>query len=561
MPKKKPCSTTGHHSLPPIPGSMYDKLALGHTRHFTASSSCPCCHSVATFSLPGLSAQQSSWLQRIQRHAFSAYPGLPALRQLHPLLGLHLLHAIQCWLLHINRRLGSWTSSTIPSPPLLSASGVLCIWNTPKTTQLLPCPPHQLWIYVLHHHGYYHLLHCDPHLTAISSVAVLQSTPCTHCGKPRPLLATVLLSPATKPEDAFTSERFTCCWWTPPSEPLTTTHAASSTTSFAGHLFPAVLPLSLLRKRTCSPPLLPPTNPAQAASLSAAYSSPPLSSRLRDSTPPPPFRVLSVNCGGLGCMLAQLFALLLYAEADIVCLQEVGPVPHDAFAGFPYKAWWGPPMVNGGVAALLHVRYGVGTTRAILQPHYVVISHPVTPSFTLSFASVHLAPSLPTLQRSTCCAGIASALSAAPRGLRLICGDLNDSITPGRSAWLHQAVAPSGLWAGFQTPYPPGSPTNFVHTTTGLSSREIDWVLVSSDSACAFGERTLLPGLCTHLALQCDLHLTAVGCPPADPSGRRFRFNLAHPQQLHCAGTICGLLLWWAAAAQLPIDAPRHQRR
>ena len=78
-------------------------------------------------------------------------------------------------------------------------------------------------------------------------------------------------------------------------------------------------------------------------------------------------------------MLAQLFALLLYAEADIVCLQEVGPVPHDAFAGFPYKAWWGPPMVNGGVAALLHVRYGVGTTRAILQPHYVVISHPVTP--------------------------------------------------------------------------------------------------------------------------------------------------------------------------------------
>ena len=76
-----------------------------------------------------------------------------------------------------------------------------------------------------------------------------------------------------------------------------------------------------------------------------------------------------------------------------------------------------------------------------------------------------------------------------------------------------------------------------------------------ADTPCVHAVRDLLPGLSSHLALQCDMDLPAAHFSPVDPSGRLFRFARVSEARLHSASTPLSLLLWWGAAARLPLDA------
>lgn len=58
-----------------------------------------------------------------------------------------MLHALHDWLLHVNRRVDSWTASCLPSPPLLTAAGTACVWNTLNDQILLTPQPPNMWAY------------------------------------------------------------------------------------------------------------------------------------------------------------------------------------------------------------------------------------------------------------------------------------------------------------------------------------------------------------------------------------------------------------------------------
>lgn len=172
-----------------------------------------------------------------------------------------------------------------------------------------------------------------------------------------------------------------------------------------------------------------------ATPLQSCYGTPPLAQRLSTDPSPPPLRILSVNCGGLGTKLAKFVALTIFADPDLNCLQEAGPIPPDSLSGLPYRAWWGPPVLGGGLVTLAHTRLIVPQnppTLIIRQLHYVIITLQLTPTLALTIANTHLPPSLPHAVRTSYCTAVAASLLASPRGLRVICGDLNDSLPPTR---------------------------------------------------------------------------------------------------------------------------------
>ena len=105
-------------------------------------------------------------------------------------------------------------------------------------------------------------------------------------------------------------------------------------------------------------------------------------------------------------------------------------------------------------------------------------------------------------------------------------------------------------------PYPTGQATNIVPGgPRGSSEKEIDWVLVSPDTAVVSANRVLLPGLCTHLALMVDLELSIAALRPIDPCGRRFRFERARADDLHLAGQLFSLVSWWGIVGGADPDA------
>ena len=131
----------------------------------------------------------------------------------------------------------------------------------------------------------------------------------------------------------------------------------------------------------------------------------------------------------------------------------------------------------------------------------------------------HLPPSLSPVVRRSECQAVADLLLQAPRGEKIIAGDLNDTIRQRGGGWLSKCLQLSGMWSGFNCPYVVGSAPNIVPTPRGTSREELDWVLISPDTPCTGCTKSLLRGLCTHLALQCDLGIPAAGCCPVDPSG------------------------------------------
>lgn len=264
-----------------------------------------------------------------------------------------------------------------------------------------------------------------------------------------------------------------------------------------------------------------------------------------------------MNCGGLAHKLPRLVALLIHSDPDIACLQEIGSLRPDDLSGLPYHTWLGPPSRGGGLATLTH-RQRLRPVRPaaphLANLHLLIIQVAVKNQFTITIANMHLPPSLPARVRRAICANAATRLTAAPAGARIICGDLNDTQIPGDSQWLHRTLSPHNLWWGYRSPYPMGTPTNLVPTAHGMSRKEIDWLLISMDTPCVSCEKQLLPGLSTHLCLQCDLFIPAASFVPLDPTGRQFRFQQASDPQLHAASSAIALALWWAQAIGLPPD-------
>ena len=176
---------------------------------------------------------------------------------------------------------------------------------------------------------------------------------------------------------------------------------------------------------------------------------------------------------------------------------------------------------------------------------------PLGNSHVCTIANLHLPPSLSHPDRRSIRSSVATLLCRPRSQVRIICGDLNEHLRPNGGGWLSKALSPTGIWAGYRSPCPPGAGTNHVRA----SSRELDWILISPDTPCLACSKTLLPGLSTHSALQVDLTIPYASIARLDPCGRQFRHNRATDDQVQSAADVVSLLLWWAAAALLPPDS------
>ena len=145
----------------------------------------------------------------------SRYPGLQELRHLPALLSWHSVLYLHSWLHHLHRRSHRWSPCHLPSVPLLTMQGILCIWNHISNADQLPLPPFaHIWSYMSLPSG---SLALQPQpftsLTSPSTAPFLLGHLCRRCGKPNPLRSTVLLSSPKTP--CWTGLQSECCWYMP----------------------------------------------------------------------------------------------------------------------------------------------------------------------------------------------------------------------------------------------------------------------------------------------------------------------------------------------------------
>ena len=512
------------------------------------------CRSACTYSLIGPSHRQTEWLTQFQALQQQRSKQFQPLDSAPPLIRLHILLSLRSWLQYLNSALHKWQPRTLPSPPLMTASGILCIWNVLRHTELTPVMPTNVWTYRTTPMGDQGLFQSAAALTPLPPPSPwLLAPPCSRCGRPQPLNGSLscqaLIASCSQPQS--------CCWWTPPGQPLSAHHASLSTSTLGPTALPGVLPTTLLRRPSCAPK---PPHTWEGIDMSgfvSAYSTD--ITVAAPSAPLEPLRILSINCGGLTSKLHLLLALLHSSDPDVVCLQEVGSAGAAAsLNSLPYRVWHGEALPGGGLATLIHPRRIAPRTQPPhCQPgrHHLGLAIPLCDQFVLTIVNLHLPPRLTHVERRAACLTAVAFTAAARPGAQVLCGDLNEWPRPGGGGWLSKALSPSGLWDGFRSPYPAGEPTNHVPTARGTSSRELDWVLISAATPCIACTKVTLPGLCTHSALQVDLTIPPAKLTPLDPSGRQFRFSHATPEQLLAGAETISLYLYWAEAAGLQPDA------
>ena len=337
------------------------------------------------------------------------------------------------WLRYLNASLHRWTPTTLPSPPLLAGSSILCIWNHLRQTTLMLLQPQHHWAYLEGAEGNYTLRQLQepsPHSgwMAPARDTWLLSTPCPRCGRPRPLSA-IVSEAATTP---ITSAPGACCWWTAPGEALTSQNAAQATVTMGCVTLPGMLPTTLLRRSQCSPSAAAPWEQT-SPHFHAAYTHPAV--RPQQPADTEPLRIMSINCGGLTEKIPRLLALLDYSDPDVTCLQEVGSYQAaQALYQLPYRVWTGTATPSGGLAILVHrrlIRSGGRPPSHHADAHMLGITFALDKHHACTIVNLHLPPSLSHPARRGICHSAAAFLARAPFGVCIICGDMNESFRSG----------------------------------------------------------------------------------------------------------------------------------
>lgn len=145
----------------------------------------------------------------------------------------------------------------------------------------------------------------------------------------------------------------------------------------AGAPLHGVLPITILRTSSCSPPSPPPpTLDGRLLHFAAAYHEE-SSHADEGSANDDALRIHSINCGGLHSKVFHLLCLLQCREPDVVCLQETGgALDQHTLDGMPYTTILGPPVRGGGLAMLIHLgRRLLGkTTQRLMLPNALVVT-------------------------------------------------------------------------------------------------------------------------------------------------------------------------------------------
>ena len=174
----------------------------------------------------------------------------------------------------------------------------------------------------------------------------------------------------------------------------------------------------------------------------------------------------------------------------------------------------------------------------------------------LAAVNLHLPPGLPTARRRTVVGDASAFLRRAGASVKVVAYDLNTAQGPRGGGWLSKALGPNRTgWVTRQMSSGTcGAPLSASWTGSAWHQRPVRG-----------GEKVLLPGLCTHRMVQCDLGFAEPTFAAADPSCRRFRWSQLRPEQQAPPAAAASLALWWSANARLTVDgavqADRPRRR
>ena len=168
---------------------------------------------------------------------------------------------------------------------------------------------------------------------------------------------------------------------------------------------PVPAPTGFLRGVQCSAPLPVALPDLLAAAFRSAYT--PAGARPRvDLGEASVLRVLSINCGGAVGGPARLTALLVYADPDVVCLQEAASLPQSLGPDLLYRRWCGPPIRGGGLVTLVHRRMLPVKAKAVClfdSPACLCVTVELSGGAALSVVNLHLPPGTSAAARRGIC--------------------------------------------------------------------------------------------------------------------------------------------------------------
>ena len=387
------------------------------------------------------------------------------------------------------------------------------------------------------------------------------SSVCRKCSRPSAWATSVFHEPVSPVHSNTPADPPIFCTQLHTSDPVTTRTASDTISFHEGSPIRGALPLSLVRSGSCAPscPLVPNNAPLAHfdGQLRLLYENKPIDKLLAKSLEMNGIVVMSVNCCSVRLKLPKLVSLILFANPDVVCLQEVwANFDSRSLSVLPFFILSGDLFNGGGLATLVHRRLSHGKAKPEKDHlrHSLGISLRIAPHAVLTVLNCHFPPGTDNHVRNSHIKWCSEFAIGKPAGVKLLMGDLNISLAQSGS-WLAQAMSRGKRWSLFRCPYPTGEPTNFVLQKGVFSAKEIDWILVSCDTPCSSASKVLLPGLSTHKTVVCTLGLADDIVIPRDSSGRLFKFNEAGDLSLDRTAQIASLLLWWATLARLSPDA------
>ena len=188
--------------------------------------------------------------------------------------------------------------------------------------------------------------------------------------------------------------------------------------------------MSLVRSGSCAPssPQVPNVTPLAHfdGQLRSLYENVPVDKLQAKSLDMNGIVVMSVNCCSVRLKLPKLISLILFANPDVVCLQEVwANFETRSLSVLPYFILCGDLFNGGGLATLAHRRFSCGKAKPEKDHlrHRLGFSLRIAPHAVLTVINCHFPPSIDNHIRNSHVKWCSELAISKPAGVKLLMGE------------------------------------------------------------------------------------------------------------------------------------------
>ena len=314
-----------------------------------------------------------------------------------------------------------------------------------------------------------------------------------------------------------------------------------------------VIPITSTAKATCTP-----VQEMNTCSPDSGWSAQFQALVFQPSTSPQPgpMRVVSVNCGGTAANIAALLSVVLIHDPDVVAIQELWDVSlKDEVPLKAYVAIAGVVVGPGcGLCFLFHRRlfapndFKPSYTQVLFDARSwlaVLVQHGT--GEVVLYTNVHIDPEFNATQKEDVLIEIGAVFQKVRPTAGICLGDFNVPRTA--SNCIARQLAKGGALSHLKLDYLPGQFTNIVHSSTGVTKYEIDYILVSNHLSVE--DFHVYPGVCTHGVLVAD-----VGGLQGSLSSfqKRYKHRITTPEVRSSLACLVAVFWWWMSQISAPPD-------